>query len=183
MLEIRNVHLCVDGQEILKGLDLSIGAGEVHTIMGPNGSGKSTLAYALAGRDGYEITEGEIVYEGKDLLAMSPEERACEGVFLAFQYPVEIPGVSNVHFLKTALNAHVLLLRLHLTPAPPGRLRAGALRLHRFVPLESPARLILPVSAPDHPRSPRSWPRDPTGHSRLPGPRQEGPTGTARRSR
>ena len=105
MLEIRDLHASVDGREILKGIDLTVNAGEVHSIMGPNGSGKSTLAQVLAGRDTYVVTRGEVIYQGKDLLAMSPEERACEGVFLAFQYPVEIPGVSTSYFLKTALNA------------------------------------------------------------------------------
>jgi Fe-S cluster assembly ATP-binding protein len=95
----------VDGKKILRGVDLTVRAGEVHALMGPNGSGKSTLAQALAGRDGYEVTAGEVIYQGKDLLAMPPEERACEGVFLAFQYPVEIPGVGNTYFLKAALNA------------------------------------------------------------------------------
>lgn len=105
MIEIKNLHVTVDGTEILSGLDLSIDAGEVHAIMGPNGAGKSTLAYVLAGRDGYEVTKGSIFYQGKDLLAMSPEERAGEGVFLAFQYPVEIPGVTGMTFMKTAVNA------------------------------------------------------------------------------
>lgn len=105
MLEIRNLHAAIDGKEILKGIDLTINPGEVHAIMGPNGSGKSTLSYVLAGRDGYEVTEGSVTYNGKDLLALPPEERAAEGVFLAFQYPVEIPGVSNATFLKTAVNA------------------------------------------------------------------------------
>jgi Fe-S cluster assembly ATP-binding protein len=105
MLEIKNLHVAVDGKEILKGLNLSINAGEVHAIMGPNGSGKSTLSYALAGRDGYEITSGSILYKGEDLTAMTPEERAAKGVFLAMQYPVEIPGVTTMNFLKTALNA------------------------------------------------------------------------------
>ncbi len=105
MLSIRNLHVAVDGKEILKGLDLEVAAGEVHAVMGPNGSGKSTLAYVLAGHEGYEVTAGEIVYRGRDLLALAPEERAGEGLFLAFQYPVEIPGVSTMTFLKTALNA------------------------------------------------------------------------------
>jgi len=105
MLEIRNLHVTVDGKPILKGLTLSVGAGEVHAVMGPNGSGKSTLAHVLAGRDNYVVTGGEVRYAGRDLLALSPEERAREGVFLAFQYPVEIPGVSNVYLLKSALNA------------------------------------------------------------------------------
>ena len=105
LLEIDNLHVTVDGAHILKGIDLEVGAGEVHAIMGPNGSGKSTLSYALAGREGYEPTEGAVRYDGKDLLAMAPEERACEGVFLAFQYPVELPGVAGTTFLKHALNA------------------------------------------------------------------------------
>jgi Fe-S cluster assembly ATP-binding protein len=105
MLEIKNLHASVDANEILRGIDLTINAGEVHAIMGPNGSGKSTLAHVLAGRDGYQITQGEAIYEGKDLLAMLPEMRAREGVFLAFQYPVEIAGVSNMYFLRAALNA------------------------------------------------------------------------------
>ena len=105
MLEIRNLHAKVGDNEILKGLDLTVNAGEVHAIMGPNGSGKCTLAHVLAGRPGYEVTGGEVRYKGQDLLAMAPEIRAREGVFLAFQYPVEIPGVSNVYFLKAALNA------------------------------------------------------------------------------
>ena len=105
MLEINNLHVTVDGKEILRGLSLGIKAGEVHAIMGPNGSGKSTLSYVLAGREGYEVTQGEVLYKGKNLLAMAPEARAAAGVFLAFQYPVEIPGVSNTTFLKHALNA------------------------------------------------------------------------------
>lgn len=105
MLEIKNLHVNVDGKEILKGINLSIAAGEVHAIMGPNGSGKSTLSYVLAGRDGYEVTEGSIRFKGKDLLEMSVDERAAAGVFLAFQYPLEIPGVTTMTFLKTALNA------------------------------------------------------------------------------
>ena len=105
MLEIKNLYARVDDQEILKGVNLSIKPGEVHSIMGPNGSGKSTLAQVLAGRDTYEVTEGEVIYNGKDLLEMAPEERACDGVVMAFQYPVEIPGVSTNHFLKAALNS------------------------------------------------------------------------------
>ncbi|MDB5410483.1 MAG: sufC [Rhodospirillales bacterium] len=106
MLEIKNLHARLkDGREILKGIDLTVNAGEVHAIMGPNGSGKSTLAGVLAGRDGYEITEGSVTYQGKDLLDLSADERAREGVFLAFQYPVEIPGVNNMYFLRAALNA------------------------------------------------------------------------------
>ena len=105
MLEIRDLHASVGLNEILRGVDLSVRAGEVHAVMGPNGSGKSTLAHVLAGRPGYTVTSGEVLYKGRDLLAMSPEERAREGVFLAFQYPVEIPGVSNVYFLKAAVNA------------------------------------------------------------------------------
>jgi Fe-S cluster assembly ATP-binding protein len=105
MLEIKNLHVAVEGREILKGLSLSIKAGEVHAIMGPNGSGKSTLSYVLAGRDGYDITEGSITYNGENLVALQPEERAAKGVFLAMQYPVEIPGVTTMTFLKTALNS------------------------------------------------------------------------------
>ncbi|MCB0322424.1 MAG: Fe-S cluster assembly ATPase SufC [Bdellovibrionales bacterium] len=108
LLEIRNLQARIDGVEgkdILRGLDLTINKGEVHAIMGPNGSGKSTLSYILGGREGYEITGGEVQYEGKDLLEMDPEERAREGVFLAFQYPVELPGVNGTYFLRTALNA------------------------------------------------------------------------------
>ncbi len=105
MLEIKNLHVSVEDQEILKGVNLKINAGEVHSIMGPNGSGKSTLAQVLAGRDSYEVTQGEILYEGKDLLELEPEERACEGIFMAFQYPVEIPGVANTYLLREALNS------------------------------------------------------------------------------
>ncbi|HLF82848.1 MAG TPA: Fe-S cluster assembly ATPase SufC [Blastocatellia bacterium] len=106
MLEVKNLNVSVDKNEILRGINLTVNAGEVHAIMGPNGSGKSTLAHVLAGRDGYQVTEGEVIYDGADLLAMPPELRAREGVFLAFQYPVEIPGVSNMYFLRAALNAN-----------------------------------------------------------------------------
>jgi len=105
LLEIKNLHATVAGREILKGIDLTINAGEVHAIMGPNGSGKSTLAQVLSGRDLYQVTDGRVTYDGKDLLELSPEDRAREGIFMAFQYPVEIPGVSNLYFLKAALNA------------------------------------------------------------------------------
>lgn len=105
MLEIKDLHATVGGKEILKGINLTINAGEVHAVMGPNGAGKSTLSYVLSGRDGYEVTSGSVLYKGKDLLDMSPDIRACEGVFLAFQYPVEIPGVASATFLKTAFNA------------------------------------------------------------------------------
>ncbi|HEX8011578.1 MAG TPA: Fe-S cluster assembly ATPase SufC [Casimicrobiaceae bacterium] len=105
MLEIRDLHVEVDGKPILRGVDLGVAAGEVHAIMGPNGSGKSTLAQVLAGRETFTVTAGEVRYRGRDLLAMAPEERAREGVFLAFQYPVEIPGVSNVYLLRSAFNA------------------------------------------------------------------------------
>jgi Fe-S cluster assembly ATP-binding protein len=105
MLNIRNLQVSVEGKEILRGVDLEVGPGEVHAVMGPNGSGKSTLAYVLAGREGYEIDAGEVRYDGADLLELEPEERAAAGLFLAFQYPVEIPGVANMYFLRTALNA------------------------------------------------------------------------------
>jgi len=105
MLEIKNLHATAGDKPVLKGLTLTVKAGEVSAIMGPNGSGKSTLAHVLSGRDGFKVTDGSVTYKGKDLLAMSPEERAREGVFLAFQYPVEIPGVGNTYFLKNALNA------------------------------------------------------------------------------
>jgi len=105
MLKIEDLHVEVDGKPILKGINLEIEAGEVHAVMGPNGSGKSTLAYVLAGRDGYDVTKGRVLYKGKDLLEMSPELRAAEGLFLGFQYPVAIPGVSNIYFLKAAVNA------------------------------------------------------------------------------
>lgn len=105
MLEIKNLHATVDGKEVLKGINLAINPGEVHAVMGPNGSGKSTLSYVLAGRNGYDVTQGSIIYNGADLTAMEPEIRAREGIFLAFQYPVEIPGVAGTTFLKTAYNA------------------------------------------------------------------------------
>jgi len=105
LLEIRNLHVTVAGHEILKGIELNVNAGEVHSIMGPNGSGKSTLAQVLSRRQTYEVTAGEVLLDGKDLLAMKPEEAACEGVFMAFQYPVEIPGIGNMYFLRSALNA------------------------------------------------------------------------------
>jgi Fe-S cluster assembly ATP-binding protein len=105
LLEIRNLHASVGGNEILRGVDLTVLPGQVHAVMGPNGSGKSTLAHVLAGRPGYTVTGGTVLYKGRDLLALAPEQRAREGVFLAFQYPVEIPGVSNVYFLKAAVNA------------------------------------------------------------------------------
>lgn len=104
MISIKNLHANINGKEILKGLNLEVKAGEVHAIMGPNGSGKSTLASVLAGREDYEVTEGEVIFNGKNLLELSPEDRAREGIFLAFQYPIEIPGVSNINFLRTALN-------------------------------------------------------------------------------
>ena len=105
MLEIKNLHASVAGKPILKGLSLKVEPGEVHAIMGPNGAGKSTLGNVIAGRDGYEVTSGEVIFKGRDILELEPEERACEGVFLAFQYPVEIPGVNNTYFLRAALNA------------------------------------------------------------------------------
>ena len=105
MLRIDNLHATVDGKPILNGIDLALKAGEIHAVMGPNGSGKSTLSYVLAGRPGYEVTQGSVTLDGEDLLALAPHERAAKGMFLGFQYPVEIPGVSNVQFLRTALNA------------------------------------------------------------------------------
>lgn len=108
MLEIKNLHVQIDeapDQDILRGIDLSVGPGEIHAVMGPNGSGKSTLGYTLAGRDGYEVTEGSITFDGEDLLEMEVEERAAAGMFLAFQYPIEIPGVNNLYFMRTSLNA------------------------------------------------------------------------------
>ena len=105
LLEIKDLHATVEGHEILKGVNLTINAGEVHSIMGPNGSGKSTLAQVLARRDTYKVTSGEIWFRGKDLLEMKPEVAACEGIFMAFQYPVEIPGIGNAYFLRAAMNA------------------------------------------------------------------------------
>ncbi len=105
MLVVKNLHVAVDGKDILRGIDLEVAAGEVHAIMGPNGSGKSTLAYVLAGREGYEVTAGEVLYDGRDALGLAPEERAREGLFLGFQYPVEVPGVGGMTFLKSAVNA------------------------------------------------------------------------------
>src|SRR5687767_6709197 len=105
MLEIKNLHVSVDGKQILNGLNLVVNKGEVHAIMGPNGSGKSTLAYVMAGKQGYEATEGQILLDGEDVLGMQPDERAAKGLFLAFQYPLEIPGVATMNFLRTALNA------------------------------------------------------------------------------
>src|SRR6202140_3994680 len=105
LLEIKNLKVRVDDREILKGINLTINSGQVHSIMGPNGSGKSTLAQVLARRESYEITQGEVLFQGKNLLEMKPEEAACEGIFLAFQYPVEIPGIGNTYFLRSALNA------------------------------------------------------------------------------
>jgi len=105
MLEVRDLHASINGQEILKGVDLVVNAGEVHSLMGPNGSGKSTLAQVLARRETYEVTRGEVLFNGKDLLAMKPEEAASEGLFMAFQYPIEVPGISNPYFLRAALNA------------------------------------------------------------------------------
>src|SRR4029078_6202853 len=105
LLEVKNLHVTVDARNILNGLELSIGKGSVHAIMGPNGSGKSTLAHVLAGKPGYEVTQGEVLLDGEDLLALSPDERAAKGLFLAFQYPLEIPGVATMTFLRTAINA------------------------------------------------------------------------------
>ena len=104
-LSVKNLHVSVGGKQILNGIDLEIGEGEIHAVMGPNGSGKSTLSYVLSGREGYDVTEGEVLFKGEDVLGMEPHERAAAGIYLAFQYPVEIPGVSNLTFLKTAVNA------------------------------------------------------------------------------
>ena len=106
ILSVKNLHACVDDREILRGINLEVNAGEVHAIMGPNGSGKSTLSSVIAGRDSYTVTEGSVTLYGKDLLAMTPEQRSWEGVFLGFQYPVEIPGVNNVNFMRAAVNEH-----------------------------------------------------------------------------
>jgi Fe-S cluster assembly ATP-binding protein len=105
LLDIKNLHVTVDGKQILNGLNLTVNKGEVHAIMGPNGSGKSTLAYVLAGKEDYEVTDGQVLFDGEDVLAMDPDERAAKGLFLAFQYPLEIPGVATINFLRTALNA------------------------------------------------------------------------------
>ena len=117
MLKIKNLHISINGKEIIKGLNLEINAGEVHAIMGPNGTGKSTLAAVIAGKDGYDVTEGEINYQGKDLFEYSTEERALEGIFLGFQYPIEIPGVSMTNFMRTALNEHLKYKGLDPLPA------------------------------------------------------------------
>jgi len=118
MLSIKNLSVAIKGKEILKGINLVVNAGEVHAIMGPNGTGKSTLAYVIGGRDGYEVTSGEIIFKGRNLLELSTEERACEGIFLGFQYPVEIPGVSITNFLRTALNEQRKYQGLDPMPAP-----------------------------------------------------------------
>ena len=142
MLTIKKLRVAVDGQEILRGVDLEVGAGEVHAIMGPNGSGKSTLAYVLAGREGYEVAGGEVRYDGQDLLELAPEERAAAGLFLAFQYPIEIPGVANMYFLRTALNAlrrargedevdAASFMKLVRERARAGRRQAGAAQAQR----------------------------------------------------
>ena len=117
MLSIRNLRVSIKGKEILKGINLQVNAGEVHAIMGPNGTGKSTLTYVIAGREGYEVTEGEIIFKGRNILGLSPEERACEGLFLGFQYPVEIPGVSITNFLRTAINEQRKYRGLNPVPA------------------------------------------------------------------
>ena len=118
MLSIRNLHVSIKGKEILKGINLEVNPGEVHAIMGPNGTGKSTLAYVISGRDGYDVTDGEIIFKGRNILDLSTEERACEGLFLGFQYPVEIPGVSITNFLRTAINEQRKYKGLDPVPAP-----------------------------------------------------------------
>lgn len=117
LLNIKNLHVSIDGKEIIKGLNLSVNKGEIHAIMGPNGTGKSTLAAAITGREGYEITKGEIIFKGQDIRDWPPDKRASEGVFLSFQYPIEIPGVSMVNFMRTALNAKREYLKLPPVPA------------------------------------------------------------------
>ncbi len=138
MLQVKNLHASVNGNEILHGLDLKVNAGEVHAIMGPNGSGKSTLAGVLAGREAYDVTEGTVLYNGKDLLDMDPEVRAREGLFLAFQYPVEIPGVSNTYFLKAALNA----IRTHNGLEPLDAIEFLALVKGKIKLVDMPADLL-----------------------------------------
>ncbi len=138
ILRIQNLHASVDGKPILKGIDLELLPGEVHAIMGPNGSGKSTLAHVLAGRSGYEITDGQVLYKGQDLLALEPEVRAREGVFLAFQYPVEIPGVNNSYFLRAALNA----VRKHRGQQELDAMEFLTLVKKRMAELEMPAELL-----------------------------------------
>lgn len=138
LLSIKNLHVHVDGNEILKGIDLDIYAGEIHAIMGPNGSGKSTLSYVLAGKEGYEVTEGAILFNGKNLLELKPEERAREGLFLAFQYPVEIPGVNNIQFLRTALNS----IRQHKGLEPIEATKFLKLVKEKQKALDLPANLI-----------------------------------------
>jgi Fe-S cluster assembly ATP-binding protein len=135
MISIKNLHASVEGKEILRGLNLEVKAGEVHAIMGPNGSGKSTLASVLAGREAYDVTEGEVTFNGKNLLDLSPEDRAREGLFLAFQYPVEIPGVSNINFLKTAINS----IREHrgLPPIEPKEFLALVKEKQKLVELDA----------------------------------------------
>ncbi len=135
MLYIKNLHVAINGKEIIKGLNLEVKTGEVHAIMGPNGTGKSTLASVIAGRDNYEIISGEIIYNGMDLLAMPPEQRACEGIFLGFQYPVEIPGVSMINFLRTAINEQ--LKYKGLDPIPPQEFLAKMEEMKKIVDIQS----------------------------------------------